>query len=140
MFSDVLSCNVTINGHIYRTCMERYLTLKEVSCQVYDQLVKVVQDGNMKYASGEMIRYRRRRSGACIWMVGVDMGSQSVLINYVELRETLYTCKGSLFVWIWEREDISHFAQGILFRCIQKQFRTNEEVNGRQRIHCSCEM
>lgn len=76
--------------------------MKEVSRQIYDQLVKVVQDGNMKYVSGEMIRCRGRRSGVGIWMVGVDMGSQSVLVNYyVELRESLCIYKGSLLVCLF---------------------------------------
>jgi hypothetical protein len=54
----------------------------------------------MKYVSGEMIRYRGRRRGIGIWMVGVGMGSQSVSINYyAELRESLRIClcKGSFF-------------------------------------------
>jgi len=59
-----------VNGDIYRTCMGKYLTSKEVSCHIYDQLMKVSQDGNMKYVSGGMIRYRGRRSGVCICMVG----------------------------------------------------------------------
>jgi len=101
-----------MNGDIYRTCMRRYLTSKEVSRQVYDQLVKVVQDGNMKYVSGEMIRYRRRRSGVGICMVGVDMGSQSVLVNYyVELRESLFICKGSLYRYGGERISVILFKE-----------------------------
>ena len=66
----LLACSITVNDDIYRTCMGRYLTSKELSRQVYNQLIKVDQDGNMKYVSGGMIGYRGRRSGVCICMVG----------------------------------------------------------------------
>jgi hypothetical protein len=65
----LLSCSISVNGDIYGTCMGRYLTSKEVLCQVYKQLIKVNQDGNMKYISGGMIGYRGRRSGVCICIV-----------------------------------------------------------------------
>ena len=96
----LLSCSIAVNGDIYRTCIGRYLTSKELSCQVYDHLIKVDQDGNVQYVSGGMIGYRGRRSGVCICVVGVDMGSWSVLKNYyAELRESLCICqcKGSFF-------------------------------------------
>jgi hypothetical protein len=41
----LLSCSITVNGDIYRTCMGRYLTSKEVSRLVYNHLIKVDQDG-----------------------------------------------------------------------------------------------
>jgi len=114
--------------------MGRDLTSKEVSRQVYDQLTKVDQNGNMKYVSGEMVRYRGRRSGVCIYMVGVDMGSRSVLKNYyVKLRESLCMCqcKGSLFVRIWGSEDINLFCSRNSISNCSRGIWTNEEVNGR---------
>jgi hypothetical protein len=67
----------------------------------------------MKHVSGGMIGYKGRRSNVCSCMVGVDMGSLSVLKNYyVELRESLCTCqcKGSFFLYgFGGREDIQLF-------------------------------